>query len=270
MTEIRMTYAGVDTSPLLRVLAVKRSLASSREVESRKRRRRGAWFQKVYNDMKKIEVEIAISSVNLTAIPFKTNLDAGNASMFQYNPAQVRELARLLNQVEPQKLIFSDEPDVYYNAILVDETNLERLSDWYATATLTFVVPDGVGHAVNETRVSIQRNQLTFVNRSFESVAPRFEFTAPSRLRMFALAHPDGSVFKLGDTLNLNEVIPAGGRIKIDMADGSVWLNESKRLYPHVTSKRFEIGVGTVNIGVSVDSAGTMPNVVGYMREVYV
>ena len=57
-----------------------------------------------------------------------------------------RNTAGIIYSVEPKKLIFSDEPDLYYDAVLDGEAKLDE-EYLQSTGTLTFLVPDGLAHS---------------------------------------------------------------------------------------------------------------------------
>ena len=58
-----------------------------------------------------------------------------------------RLLADALTTSTPAKLIFADEPDIYYNAISTGQITLDE-AYLHNTLTITFTVPDGIAHSV--------------------------------------------------------------------------------------------------------------------------
>ena len=58
-----------------------------------------------------------------------------------------RLLADALTTSTPVKLIFADEPDIYYNAISTGQITLDE-AYLHNTLTITFTVPDGIAHSV--------------------------------------------------------------------------------------------------------------------------
>ncbi|WP_229050082.1 distal tail protein Dit, partial [Lacticaseibacillus paracasei] len=58
-----------------------------------------------------------------------------------------RLLADALTTSKPAKLIFADEPDIYYNAISTGQITLDE-AYLHNTLTITFTVPDGIAHSV--------------------------------------------------------------------------------------------------------------------------
>lgn len=69
-----------------------------------------------------------------------------------------RNLAKMLHFREPKQVIFSDEPNLYYNAILDGEPTLEE-NDMYSTGTVTILVPDGLAHSMVEKTFQAELNE---------------------------------------------------------------------------------------------------------------
>lgn len=61
-----------------------------------------------------------------------------------------RKLAQILNVSEPVRLIFGDEPNKYYLAVPKGDTNVDE-KNFLGSGTITWFIPDGVAHAVEET-----------------------------------------------------------------------------------------------------------------------
>ena len=85
-----------------------------------------------------------------------------------------RKTAGIIYSAEPKRLIFSDEPNLYYNAIITGQPTLNE--DYLkSTGTLTFMVPDGVAHSTVEKTFQAVPNssavlEATIVNNGTESV----------------------------------------------------------------------------------------------------
>lgn len=90
-----------------------------------------------------------------------------------------RNVAGILHSKEPRQLIFSDEPHLYYNAVLSGEPKLDE--EYLASAgSLTFLVPDGLAHSTVEKTFPASLNadgilEATIVNRGTESVPVSYE-----------------------------------------------------------------------------------------------
>lgn len=91
-----------------------------------------------------------------------------------------RKTAGTLYSKTEKELIFSDEPTLYYNAILDGEQQLneEFLS---SSGTLTFLVPDGLAHSkVEKTFSAVNTNgilEATIVNNGTEAVPVDYTIT---------------------------------------------------------------------------------------------
>lgn len=151
-----MSFNSIDTSPLLKVLKVKRQIGNERSVTSNSSPKLGVLLQKVKTDAKIIEVEVSLASFDISKINFVDTNQPSNISFGNIN--KIREqVAGLFNQDEERMLVFSDEPDRYYKAILIDKTELNGIQSWYDTAKLTFLVPDGVAHSVSYKKITNYR-----------------------------------------------------------------------------------------------------------------
>lgn len=60
-----------------------------------------------------------------------------------------RKMSEILYSKEPKRLIFSDEPSIYYEAIVDGEPVLGE-DDMYSTGTITWLIPDGVAYSTAE------------------------------------------------------------------------------------------------------------------------
>ncbi len=151
--QITMSFNSIDTSPLLKVLKVKRQIGNERSVTSNSSPKLGILLQKVKTDAKIIEVEVSLTSFDISKISFVDTIHPSNIAFGNIN--KIREqVAGLFNQEEERMLVFSDEPDRYYNAILIDKTELSGIQTWYDTAKLTFLIPDGVAHSISYKKIT--------------------------------------------------------------------------------------------------------------------
>jgi len=84
-----------------------------------------------------------------------------------------RKTAGIISSKETKRLIFSDEPNLYYNAILDAQPTLEE-EHLLSTGTIVFLVPDGVAHSTVETTFKAEENgegiwEATVVNNGTEA-----------------------------------------------------------------------------------------------------
>lgn len=88
-----------------------------------------------------------------------------------------RNLAEMLHFREPKQVIFSDEPNLYYNAILDGEPTLEE-DDMHSAGTITLLVPDGVAYSLVEKTFQAKLNngvmEATIYNDGTEGCAVNY------------------------------------------------------------------------------------------------
>ena len=151
------------------------------------------------------ELPIMITKVNRNITPSFTNetvsIGSAKGEIFQYNVYKSKQieisyqiynrraeylvnfrrgLSALIYTDEPKKLIFSDEPNIYYNAILDGEQTLEE-EEYKSSGILRFLIPDGVAHSVAEkTAENYGSNQITLENNGTESVPINIKATMKS------------------------------------------------------------------------------------------
>ena len=121
-----------------------------------------------------IEIPVKITRLDRNLMPSITtstrsveNINGGEFMHSTYSPKQIvmefqitnstakglaefrRKIPEILYSEEPKRLIFSDEPNIYYEAIVDGEPVLEE-NDMYSTGTITWLIPDGVAYSVGE------------------------------------------------------------------------------------------------------------------------
>ena len=124
------------------------------------------------------------------------NRTARNLSEFR------RKTAGIIYSKEPQRLIFSDEPNLYYDAILSGQPALNE-NYLKSTGTMSFMVPDGLAHSVVEKTFNATKNssgilEATIVNNGTEAVPIDYTITHKSENGFIGIVTKDG-VIQLGD-----------------------------------------------------------------------
>ena len=214
------------------------------------------------------ELPIMITKVNRNITPSFTNetvsIGSAKGEIFQdnvYKSKQIeisyqiynrraeylvnfrRGLSALIYTDEPKKLIFSDEPNIYYNAILDGEQTLEE-EEYKSSGILRFLIPDGVAHSVAEkTAENYGSNQITLENNGTESVPINIKTTMKSDNGYIA--------FTLGDRFyQIGKPEEADGKhyeesVKLfddHLYEDKGWL-VNQGITPPVTSERLQNGV---------------------------
>ena len=214
------------------------------------------------------ELPIMITKVNRNITPSFTNetvsIGSAKGEIFQYNVYKSKQieisyqiynrraeylvnfrrgLSALIYTDEPKKLIFSDEPNIYYNAILDGEQTLEE-EEYKSSGILRFLIPDGVAHSVAEkTAENYGSNQITLENNGTESVPINIKTTMKSDNGYIA--------FTLGDRFyQIGKPEEADGKhyeesVKLfddHLYEDKGWL-VNQGITPPVTSERLQNGV---------------------------
>ena len=121
-----------------------------------------------------VEIPVKITRLDRNLTPSITNntrsienINAGEFLYSTYSPKQIvmefqianstarelsefrRRMAEILHSDEPKRLIFSDEPTIYYDAIVDGEPVLEE-DDMYSSGSITWLIPDGVAYSTAE------------------------------------------------------------------------------------------------------------------------
>lgn len=130
-----------------------------------------------------VEIPVKITRLDRNLTPSITNntrsienINAGEFLYSTYSPKQIvmefqitnstarelsefrRRMAEILYSDEPKRLIFSDEPSIYYDAIVDGEPVLEE-DDMYSSGTITWLIPDGVAYSTVEKQFTgVQQN----------------------------------------------------------------------------------------------------------------
>lgn len=128
---LKATYGGVEIP--VKITRLDRNLSPSitnntRSIENVN----GGEFTHSTHSPKQIVMEFRIS-----------NSTARELSEFR------RKMSEILYSKEPKRLIFSDEPSIYYEAIVDGEPVLGE-DDMYSTGTITWLIPDGVAYSTAE------------------------------------------------------------------------------------------------------------------------
>lgn len=152
-----------------------------------------------------VEIPVKITRLDRNLTPSITNntrsienINAGEFLYSTYSPKQIvmefqitnstarelsefrRRMAEILYSDEPKRLIFSDEPNIYYEAIVDGEPVLEE-DDMYSSGTITWLIPDGVAYSTAEKQFTgVQQNgyqTITIQNNGTEWADVDYEIT---------------------------------------------------------------------------------------------
>ena len=152
-----------------------------------------------------VEIPVKITKLDRNLSPSITNntrsienVNGGEFTHSTYSPKQIvmefrisnstakelsefrRKMSEILYSKEPKTLIFSDEPNIYYEAIVDGEPVLEE-DDMYSSGTITWLIPDGVAYSTAEKQFTgVQQNgyqTITIQNNGTEWCDVDYEIT---------------------------------------------------------------------------------------------
>ncbi|WP_373128711.1 distal tail protein Dit [Streptococcus lutetiensis] len=139
------TYNGVDLTPFLSFIKVKRTIGNERKLTTEDILGTGEELQEVTFGAKTIEVTVSLASREIAGSRFIDTTEYLTVGSEELNELR-DQIARVLNTRETHELVLPDEPNRYYNAIPTGDVELEGISNWYDETTIKFFVPDGVAH----------------------------------------------------------------------------------------------------------------------------
>ncbi|MBF0780517.1 MULTISPECIES: phage tail domain-containing protein [unclassified Granulicatella] len=125
-----------------------------------------------------------------------------------------------------------------------------------------------VSTSLSEKVARQSNNTLFFQNRGTARTFPIFEFTVATPLKMVAFTHPNGRAIQYGYETG-NTILHTGNIVKIDTSNCLLTVN-GQRKYVNPASRSFAIEPGdNTEIGISVNTGATIPNVHAKFREVF-
>lgn len=139
-------------------------------------------------------------------IPMRIGLRIDDVPVFK------RKFAELLHVEEPQRLIFYNEPDKYYLAVVDGLSEFEEIGKM-CHAVINWLVPDGVAYSIDpkEFSLSVSDSEQVFkiINRGTYKARPSFEFDILKDTDGFGLVSGD-QVLQLGtiETVDINDFKP--------------------------------------------------------------
>ncbi|MEN3093312.1 distal tail protein Dit [Lacticaseibacillus paracasei] len=130
-----------------------------------------------------------------------------------------RLLADALTTSTPAKLVFADEPDIYYNAISTGQITLDE-AYLHNTMTITFTVPDGIAHSVATqtadnmpykdmpvnllTGTSNTSHAVTVPKNSFKASNTKTVSVSSGEIYTYSIEIPSNNTVDLEAAINLN------------------------------------------------------------------
>nr|DAT07760.1 MAG TPA: distal tail protein [Caudoviricetes sp.] len=126
MSNVTMRFNKIDFQNLIEIHDIQRDIGNNRSISIDHAPRIGVNIQHQTIDAKYIKVDFSIWSKDRNTLKHK--------------------LAGIFNVDRPKELTFSDEPDKYYMAMVIDDISMQESNGRRSTGSIKFIVPDGVAH----------------------------------------------------------------------------------------------------------------------------
>lgn len=183
MGKVEMSYDDVNLSDLIMLKEIRRDIGNPREIQSNNSVFLGEAFERVYNRGKTIQIEFAIWGKNKNETKHK--------------------LAGIFYTDKPKRLVFSDEPDKYYMALVTGEIQIVETQGRWSEGSMSFFIPDGVAHSyaykeVTTHRVESDRIIYTVDNQGTVDAFPIIEVEHEESNGYLAFVNREG-ISALGD-----------------------------------------------------------------------
>jgi predicted phage tail component-like protein len=159
--------------------------------------------------MREIEVQVSIKSNSYTNLRTK-----------------IRQIAKWLNSENLERLSFSDEPDKYYMARVVDSTVLDDLY-LYEETTLKFLCPSPFAFSLTEATGSLTKGgTLQHTMLGTIDTYPVFTITFTAATSSYTISSTVGTQSYL---IELKDNFIIGDVVKVDCGTGKITVNGSTR-----------------------------------------
>ena len=145
MSEVTMRFNKTDLREFIQIHDIQRDIGNNRSISIDHAPRIGVNIQQQTIDAKYIKVDFSIWSKDRNTLKHK--------------------LAGIFNVDGPKELTFSDEPDKYYLAMVIDDISMQEASGRRSNGSIKFIVPDGVAHSSTYKRFDNgqeQRDKIVF------------------------------------------------------------------------------------------------------------
>jgi predicted phage tail component-like protein len=223
MAGISITYNGVDLAQWMVITDVARNIgANHTNTMTKVGKSDGQMWQYSSLDSKTIVVAGAVLNDNLAVVR--------------------RELGAALEHDGPAPLILGDDTSVYYNALADGQASITE--DWRSgSVSITFVVPDGVAHAVtpstfnNHGSDGLMTDKVVVSNKGSYKAYPVITAKMIGQNGVVSLANSNGGALQFGNPEEIDGTIEQRSEevfhYTFDSAPTDVTLNDGVVAYPN-------------------------------------
>ena len=145
MSVVTMRFNKTDLQELIEIHDIQRDVGNNRSITVDHAPKIGVNIQQQTIDAKYIKVDFSIWTQDRNTLK--------------------RKLAGIFNVDSPKELTFSDEPDKYYLAMVVDDISMQESNGRRSTGSIKFIVPDGVAHSTAYRNFNSDSNAQTTADK---------------------------------------------------------------------------------------------------------
>ena len=236
MSEVTMRFNKTDLRELIEIHDIQRDVGNNRSISIDHAPRIGVNIQQQTIDAKYIKVDFSIWSKDRNTLKHK--------------------LAGIFNVDSPKELTFSDEPDKYYLAMVIDDISMQEASGRRSNGSIKFIIPDGVAHSSVYKRFDSDKNATSeagkmvfnLTNNGTESAFPIVKVKHNAENGYIGLVNTSGA-FEVGDREEADTGIVKRSEVLLDfrgdrISDGFARATKNKA----VTNDNSENVVGTAEL----------------------
>nr|DAK52448.1 MAG TPA: distal tail protein [Caudoviricetes sp.] len=203
MSEVTMSFNKTDLQEFIEIHDIQRDIGNNRSISIDHAPRIGVNIQQQTIDAKYIKVDFSIWSKDRNTLKHK--------------------LAGIFNVDSPKELTFSDEPDKYYLAMVIDDISMQEASGRRSNGSIKFIIPDGVAHSSvykrfdNDKNATIEAGKMVFdlTNNGTESAFPIVKVKHNAENGYIGLVNTSGAL-EVGDPKEIDTEIVKQSEVLLD------------------------------------------------------
>nr|DAY07428.1 MAG TPA: distal tail protein [Caudoviricetes sp.] len=203
MSEVTMRFNKTELRDFIEIHDIQRDIGNNRSISIDHAPRIGVNIQQQTIDAKYIKVDFSIWSKDRNTLKHK--------------------LAGIFNVDSPKELTFSDEPDKYYLAMVIDDISMQEASGRRSNGSIKFIIPDGVAHSSvykrfdNDKNATIEAGKMVFdlTNNGTESAFPIVKVKHNAENGYIGLVNTSGAL-EVGDPKEIDTEIVKQSEVLLD------------------------------------------------------
>ena len=203
MSEVTMRFNKTELRDFIEIHDIQRDIGNNRSISIDHAPRIGVNIQQQTIDAKYIKVDFSIWSKDRNILKHK--------------------LAGIFNVDSPKELTFSDEPDKYYLAMVIDDISMQEASGRRSNGSIKFIIPDGVAHSSvykrfdNDKNATIEAGKMVFdlTNNGTESAFPIVKVKHNAENGYIGLVNTSGAL-EVGDPKEIDTEIVKQSEVLLD------------------------------------------------------